>query len=896
MAAEWEGKIIHQIAFDRTENFSDIDLFRLIGMGPGERYRTDQIRRGIEALYRTGNFKDIWVEALPFDERKVILRFVMVEKRLVSSIDLSGNHFLSEKEIRRAMGMAAGDEFTEAGWEKALAAVASLYRNEGFFQAKFSTRLKPSAENRREQEISLKISEGNRARIRNLSFKGERGLSDLTSIFVIGIRSQKKEYYQLELLEEDLRRLRRFYEKEGYLKAVIGPPVVTFVEEGNEVDITIPIASFNKIEIFFEGDLPFKRKALESRLLIKEERSDEEDILEESARRIEAFYRSEGYPFAKVTSLPRRFPEQNRMEARFKIESGFRAEIRDIVLTGHPTFSDKRLKKLLHLEEEKFFTKSRYTERAVEEDVATLVSFYKKEGFRNVRVSSKTEWDPSNRFATLSFNIDEGVRTRVEAVELKGNLALSDEALKKDLAIQPSLPYNDPLVKEGARQILSSYTREGYLRAEVEPSTRFSDDRTGAAVHYEIAEGEQIRLGKVLLRGNLRTRDNVLLREITLKGGDPYNPEKILSSQKQLYRTGNFSVVQFEPVPSESDPAVQDLQLTVVERPNIALEFGFGYADLERLSGFFEVAHRNLFGTGRKISARAQASSIEKRYTLNYKEPWIFSRHIDARLVAAYLDLDDIAFDRETISVTTGVDKSFSDRVKGSLLYQFEVNDITDVAPGVVLTSEDIGRVQIASINPSIVRDSRDDPFNPREGSVNSITFRDAARILRSDAQFVKVNLQSSWYQALSSKWVLAVSARAGIAERFGRTELIPLIERFFLGGRSTVRGYAQNRLGIRGATLTEDGEPTGGNTMLVFNEELRIALPRSLGLVLFFDHGNVWPRYRDVSFSDIKSTTGIGFRYNTPVGPFRIDWGYKLNREEGESPSAVHFTLGHAF
>ncbi|HZR46659.1 MAG TPA: BamA/TamA family outer membrane protein, partial [Candidatus Manganitrophaceae bacterium] len=388
----------------------------------------------------------------------------------------------------------------------------------------------------------------------------------------------------------------------------------------------------------------------------------------------------------------------------------------------------------------------------------------------------------------------------------------------------------------------------------------------------------------------------VLLREITLKMGDPYNPEKILNSQKQLYRTGHFTVVQFEPIPSEADPTVQDLQLTVVERPSIALEFGFGYADLERLGGFFEVAHRNLFGTGRAIVARAQADHIEKRYTLNYKEPWIFSQHIDARLVAAYLDLKEPAFDQRTVSFTAGVDKSFSDTLKGSFLYQFEVNNLTNVDPAALQTPQDIGRVQIASLNPSIIRDTRDDPFNPRAGSVNSITIRDAAQILGSEAQFVKVTAQSSWYQALSSKWVLAVSARAGIAERFGQTQIIPLSERFFVGGRSTVRGYAQDKLGIRGVTLSNDGQPTGGNTMLVFNEELRIALPKSLGLVLFFDHGNVWQRYQDIAFSDIKSTTGIGFRYNTPVGPFRIDWGYKLNREEGESPSEVHFTLGHAF
>src|SRR3569832_1889605 len=172
-AAEWEGTIIHQIAFDRTENLSDVDLFKLAGVRPGDRYRTHQIREGIEALYRTGNFKDIWVEVTPFNGEEVTLRFVMDEKRLVSSIDLSGNHFLSDKELRRALAIKPEDEFTEAAWETALAAVAALFRNEGFFQAKLSTRMKPSAENRRAMALSLKISEGSRARGRGRAGGGE---------------------------------------------------------------------------------------------------------------------------------------------------------------------------------------------------------------------------------------------------------------------------------------------------------------------------------------------------------------------------------------------------------------------------------------------------------------------------------------------------------------------------------------------------------------------------------------------------------------------------------------------------------------------------------------------------------------------------------------------------
>ena len=167
--------------------------------------------------------------------------------------------------------------------------------------------------------------------------------------------------------------------------------------------------------------------------------------------------------------------------------------------------------------------------------------------------------------------------------------------------------------------------------------------------------------------------------------------------------------------------------------------------------------------------------------------------------------------------------------------------------------------------------------------------------MLGSEIQLVKLIRQSRWYHEVSKNLVFAFSARTGIAERFAETDSIPISERFFLGGRNTVRGYDQDELGIVGETLI-NGSPTGGNAMLVLNEEIRISLPKSFGMVLFFDHGNVWLDRSQINPSDIKSSAGAGLRYNTPIGPFRLDWGYKLNREKTEDPWAIHFTLGHAF
>ena len=202
--------------------------------------------------------------------------------------------------------------------------------------------------------------------------------------------------------------------------------------------------------------------------------------------------------------------------------------------------------------------------------------------------------------------------------------------------------------------------------------------------------------------------------------------------------------------------------------------------------------------------------------------------------------------------------------------------------------------MDIGTISPIIIRDSRDNPFNPRTGSVNSFKLDySAGMATASEIEFFRYIFQSSWYIPVSKSIVWGLSARGGWAEAYGETKELPISKRFFLGGRTTVRGFELDSIGPKGS----DGSPTGGDAYLNLNTELRFPIYRSFGGLVFVDAGNVWLKSAEsVNVTDLRSSAGIGLRYLTPIGPLSLDAGWKLDRESGESAWEWHFTIGNVF
>lgn len=513
--------------------------------------------------------------------------------------------------------------------------------------------------------------------------------------------------------------------------------------------------------------------------------------------------------------------------------------------------------------------------------------------------------------ALITIDITEGPRTLIKSIIFEGNSALSSAELQDRLGLKPGSSFSERLVEEDRYRILSAYASRGYLYARVDAER--SEEGGGIDLTFRIAEDQMVRIGRIILRGNERTDDHVILREVNVRPGDPYDYGAVLSGQQHIYRLGFFSLVRFEPLRPGEKEYSRDMLLTVEERPAGSVEIGVGYGDLDRLRGSVEVAYRNLWGQAQFLSLRVAASDIVEQAVVNFREPWFLNRRLEAGIRLAWsdekrlnADTREIYYQTRKTEVATGLSRSYDNGLKLSLIYQFENVDNYNVRPAAILSADDSGRVRVSSVTPGVVLDLRDDPFNPRKGSLHGLAVKEALKMLGSQADFTKLTAQTSWYLPLTSKSVLALSGRGGVAFPQRDTKTIPIHERFYLGGATTLRGYLQDSVGP--AAKAPDGTltPLGGESMVMANAELRLNQIEGFGMVFFTDAGRVRrPNLADATVSGVivqtdappyRASYGMGIRYNTPVGPLRLDYGQKINRRSGESPGELHFNIGNMF
>jgi outer membrane protein insertion porin family len=590
----------------------------------------------------------------------------------------------------------------------------------------------------------------------------------------------------------------------------------------------------------------------------------------------------------------------------------------------------------------------------LDDDMKRLWYLYRRHGFEDAEiVDDRVHFDPERGRISLSIIIDEGRQTIVRRVECSG-LAPVAVRLPK-LTVEVGEPLDREKVDHDRRQLLSMLATAGYTEAKVQShvDTEPSGTTEAATVSFEAIPGVQQRVGTIIVQNNFDTRASVITRELPFKEGDPLDPQALLKGQTNVYKLGIFRSVTVRPLRAESEsdavqapppsggavipesavsevavgppplllpesepeatPNQQDVAVEVTDKPAGSLQWGAGYNTRDGFRGFLEVSHDNLQGLARRLSLRGDFSLQPGDVTpdeylgnLGFREPrldgtgWTLRSNLIAQRSTRSVD----QFSIERFAFIPALERMVLPGLQVGVETQTEQANIFDLNADVLaFNPRDQGQLRTVSVGPFAVYDARDDPFVPHRGVFESLRLSVAPKQFGSDIPLFKIFAEHAQYVPLTDDLTYVYVLRGGWAHAYVNHEIVPIRDRFFLGGRQTVRGFAENSIGPTG---TAD-DPLGGDLVVNVNTELRFPLLYGFGGVVFVDGGGVYLEDTtgapgsclgcdSVSMHDFRRAAGLGLRYITPVGPLSLDYGFKLDRRADESVGEVHFAVGTVF
>lgn len=689
--------------------------------------------------------------------------------------------------------------------------------------------------------------------------------------------------YDQYKLRAQINALHAYYIKKNYLDPSVGP--YSF----SDGVLYINVVPGQRYRVFFYGNHKLGEKALTALLPFSEAGAVRDDLIEEAVQKIKDAYAEKGHPYVQVAPV---WSEQDGADiVKFHIFEDGQIKVSSVSFAGS-TLPSNSLEDFLALRKGQL-----YNPDLIETDRSNIQDFYASLGYLDASVPEPVVTPVSPQAVSITYHITEGRKYLAGQVDVTGEEPALAGRIMGLINIKPGDIYNEIDITNAKYRVLEFYNDRGYADCRVDIKRDFSGNNGKVKLVYTIEPGQKFFFGKNVVAGNVQTKLRVIKRELLHKEGDPFSQKVLLKERQRLYELGIFQSVDVSELPVYN--AKFDTVYRVKESKPGAVEIGAGYGEYEKYRGFLGLSYNNLFGMNRTGSATLEASSIEKRAILSYLEPWFFGRELPFRGTVLLESRTQLNFDTRQISYklirysgSAGVEKKLTNNIKGELYYEFSLVRTYDLVPGVVLSREDVGTIAISAIRPALEYDTRDNPFDPRSGVLAGATFKFASAAFFSQTNFAKMVLRAAKYQAVSRRLVVAVDGRVGLAEGLGQTRELPIVERFFLGGRDSVRGYTQDSLG----PIAADGTPIGGNAFFAANLELRQALTRSFSIVPFLDAGNVWPTIGRIRALDIRFATGLGVRFKTPVGPLRLDYGIKLSRREGESKTKIDFSIGHAF
>jgi len=733
--------------------------------------------------------------------------------------------------------------------------------------------------------------------IARIDIQGNEIVSDATIVSKIKIRARQG--YNENIVNEDVKNLYAT----GFFETVEAKKESS--EEGLVITFKVKEKPVLK-KITIEGSRFIRKDKILAALDIKEGSFVDEYALKEASRKIKDLYNTKGFSQAEVLYESEPVKDKNETEVTFRINEKGVLKVRQIRVIGNSSISARRILRAMKTRRAWLLNRGVFKADVLEDDVSRLTDFYRLEGFSDAVVRINTSYKPKGVY--LNVVIEEGRRYRVGQIKVEGNSEISLDDIYKKMALADGSIFSEQAVYYDASRIRELYVDRGYIFSQVDPLSVLNPESEKVDISYKISENEVAFIEDVEIRGNIKTKDKVIRREIRAYPGDRFDGKKVRRSKERLENLGFFEELRFGTEPGSESNNV-DLIVDVKEAKTGYFSFGGGYSSIEQFIGFVELRQRNFdyrnwstfTGAGQDLTLQLSMGTLTEKYQLSFTNPWIFDKPVSFGFDGykkGHQQDDDVgyAYEEDVRGGALRLGREFNERWSGDLTYRFERVKISDIVTDATQEFKDeAGITDLSSGQVQVGFDSRNNVFSPSRGIywLNSLQLFGGP--FAGDRDFLKYIGRVSFYFPTINKSVFELRLRAGFSDPFSTTEKVPIYERFFAGGSSSIRGYHERKVGPIDS-LTED--PIGGEALFLGNLEYTYPLVDFIKLATFFDSGNVWKENKDFLSGNLKSSIGLGLRVKTPIGPVSVDYGWPLDLEPGEDEKEgrFHFSVSRAF
>lgn len=717
-------------------------------------------------------------------------------------------------------------------------------------------------------------------KVARVAFKGNRKIEGNAIQNVI--KTSQNRIFSEEELSQDVKSIYKMGYFNDVQADVADSPeglVVTFIVDEK------PLIS----QIRIKGNDAVSTKDIEAVISTKPKQFVDVDRLRSDAEKIREQFINKGYLNAEVKYSTER--RDRDILVHFDIIEGDRLYIKTISFEGNQSFGDKQLKKLMETEEKgffSFFTDSGLLKKdKLKEDINKINAFYMNNGFIHSKVG-EPEINHDKKWVYIKIFITEGKRYKVGKIAITGdNLSVSRDALLNKLRINKKDYYNRESIIKDIDEITQAANDEGHAYAEVAPNIVPDEASQTVDVTFNISKGDKVFFNRIEIAGNTKTRDKVIRRQISIVEGDLFSRGKLKESYMRLNRMRYFEEVDFQ-TEKGPDKDLMDVVIKVKEKPTGMFSIGAGYSALDKAVIMAQVQQQNLFGRGQSLGLNAQIGGESSNYDLFFIEPFLFDLPLWSKSDIWHTTREYDTYDLTSKGLGSTLGYPLFEKVVGYLGYRLSDNNVTNIAESASrYIKEQEGQIVSSGLTATLSRDTTDDAMFPTKGTRNSLTVEYTGGFLQGDTNFTKYSASSTWFHPLPLDTVFGIRGRIGYLEGREGTA-IPVYDKFYLGGINSLRGLRDV-----GPKDPVTGDVIGGTTMLNFNAELVFPLVKNAGMkgVVFYDTGNAWEG--GYHLGDMRQTAGLGIRWYSPIGPLRLEWGYVLDREEGEPASRFEFTIG---